>query len=174
MQTKDSCFRQFSQDKVINASKEITCALRKHQISENQITVEFVFGRNYPLGSAGNPHAVVMESYITKTFEKVKPAAVIFNLKEPDYRCGDGLAALFWALRDKSKKKLTIQKLYGHSSPMVTQRYLHPDDEIRKEAVELLSYSPKRTKNWDNLLRPCDMSESVEKDEDVNPSISVH
>jgi len=33
---------------------------------------------------------------------------------------------------------VTIQKLYGHSNPMVTQRYLHPDDKLTKEAVEFL------------------------------------
>ncbi|MFC2166800.1 tyrosine-type recombinase/integrase [Acidobacteriota bacterium] len=33
---------------------------------------------------------------------------------------------------------ITIQKLYGHSSVLVTQKYLHPKDETSKEAVEFL------------------------------------
>lgn len=33
---------------------------------------------------------------------------------------------------------VTISRLYGHSSVLVTQRYLHPKDELSREAVELL------------------------------------
>ncbi len=33
---------------------------------------------------------------------------------------------------------VTISKLYGHSSVLVTQRYLHPNDELSIEAVEFL------------------------------------
>ena len=35
----------------------------------------------------------------------------------------------------------TIQKLYGHCSVSVTERYLHPRDEISRDAVELLATS---------------------------------
>jgi hypothetical protein len=34
---------------------------------------------------------------------------------------------------------VTISKLYGHSSVLVTQRYLHPRDTLSREAVELLA-----------------------------------
>lgn len=34
---------------------------------------------------------------------------------------------------------VTISKLYGHSSVLVTQRYLHPSDELSIEAVEFLA-----------------------------------
>ena len=34
---------------------------------------------------------------------------------------------------------VTISKLYGHSSVLVTQRYLHPNDELSIEAVEFLA-----------------------------------
>ena len=37
---------------------------------------------------------------------------------------------------------VTISKLYGHSSVLVTQRYLHPKDKLSKEAVELLVEKP--------------------------------
>jgi integrase len=36
---------------------------------------------------------------------------------------------------------VTISRLYGHSSVLVTQRYLHPQDEIGREAVERLTIS---------------------------------
>jgi len=34
---------------------------------------------------------------------------------------------------------VTISRLYGHSSVLVTQRYLHPKDELSRAAVELLA-----------------------------------
>ena len=39
---------------------------------------------------------------------------------------------------------VTIQRLYGHSSVLVTQNYLHPGDEVAQEAVELLVEAPKK------------------------------
>jgi len=39
---------------------------------------------------------------------------------------------------------VTIQKLYGHSSVLVTQNYLHPGDEVAQEAVERLVEAPKK------------------------------
>ncbi|MGD9347275.1 MAG: tyrosine-type recombinase/integrase [Candidatus Aminicenantes bacterium] len=42
-------------------------------------------------------------------------------------------------LLEKGVDIRTIQKLYGHSSVSVTERYLHPKDSLRREAVELLA-----------------------------------
>lgn len=42
---------------------------------------------------------------------------------------------------------VTIQKLYGHSSVLVTQNYLHPGDELAQEAVERLVEAPKKPEN---------------------------
>jgi len=36
---------------------------------------------------------------------------------------------------------VTISRLYGHSSVLVTQRYLHPQDELGRDAVERLAIS---------------------------------
>jgi integrase len=49
---------------------------------------------------------------------------------------------------------VTISKLYGHSSVLVTQRYLHPKDILSKEAVESLVKKPD---NEMYLLHICDM-----------------
>jgi len=57
-------------------------------------------------------------------------------------------------LLEKGVDIVTIQKLYGHSSVLVTQRYLHPDDEVSREAVELLSEKPvEEPKNRQILTR---------------------
>jgi excisionase family DNA binding protein len=45
-------------------------------------------------------------------------------------------------LLERGADIVTIQKLYGHSSVLVTQHYLHPNDELSVEAVELLAGSP--------------------------------
>jgi integrase len=42
---------------------------------------------------------------------------------------------------------VTIQKLYGHSSVLVTQNYLHPGDELAQEAVERLVETPQKPEN---------------------------
>jgi len=42
-------------------------------------------------------------------------------------------------LLERGADIVTIQKLYGHSTVLVTQRYLHPSDELSIEAVELLA-----------------------------------
>jgi excisionase family DNA binding protein len=42
-------------------------------------------------------------------------------------------------LLERGADIVTIQKLYGHSSVLVTQRYLHPNDGLSIEAVELLA-----------------------------------
>ncbi len=51
---------------------------------------------------------------------------------------------------------VSIQRLYGHSSPLVTQRYLHPSEDLQREAVDLLSKYRIRGQLQGNLLRPCD------------------
>lgn len=57
---------------------------------------------------------------------------------------------------------VTISKLFGHSSVLVTQRYLHPKDALCEEAVE---YLVKKPDNEKSLLHMCDMKkeEKVEK-----------
>ncbi len=52
---------------------------------------------------------------------------------------------------------ITIQRLFGHSSSLVTQIYLHPDDRLGREAVDLLAeIPPKKPQKGEEVLRPCD------------------
>lgn len=63
---------------------------------------------------------------------------------------------------------VTISKLYGHSSVLVTQRYLHPKDQLSKEAVELLvGISSEKVKKEQNLLLMCDLKKDPQQKESV-------
>jgi len=50
-------------------------------------------------------------------------------------------------LLERGVDLITIQKLYGHASVLVTQNYLHPTDELAQEAVESLVEAPKKPEN---------------------------
>jgi excisionase family DNA binding protein len=54
---------------------------------------------------------------------------------------------------------VTISKLYGHSSLLVTQRYLHPKDSTAVGAVEMLAEKNGKRKERESLylLHSCDM-----------------
>ena len=70
---------------------------------------------------------------------------------------------------------VTIQRLYGHSNPLVTQMYLHPQDELSKEAVEcLVPNRLKMTKNGEDLLHNRDTEKTVNKGLPLNHSFSVN
>ncbi|MQY56886.1 tyrosine-type recombinase/integrase, partial [bacterium] len=61
----------------------------------------------------------------------------------------------------------TVRSLLGHYSISVTQRYVHSNEEKRREAVELL-------KKGDELLRPGDMKQNEEEDRGVTCLFSVN
>lgn len=57
-------------------------------------------------------------------------------------------------LLERGANIVTIQKLYGHASAFTTLRYLHPDDKLSVEAVELLVCAPAKTSpEAENLSR---------------------
>ena len=57
---------------------------------------------------------------------------------------------------------VTISKLYGHSSVLVTQRYLHPKDKLSIEAVELLAEKPQKPDHsGDNLVTSEEQSDVI-------------
>ena len=70
---------------------------------------------------------------------------------------------------------VTISKLYGHSSVLVTQRYLHPKDKLSKEAVEALVKNPnEKSKNEENLLEICETKKEERLREFAIHSFSVN
>ena len=78
-------------------------------------------------------------------------------------------------LLERGVNIVTISKLYGHSSVLVTQRYLHPKDELSIEAVELLALDPaKSTQNEEDLLRSCDANPEDPKKPSVSHSFSIN
>jgi integrase len=75
---------------------------------------------------------------VRTAFENARKKAGLENLTFHDLRRTFGTRLL-----EMGVDIVTIQKLYGHSSVLVTQRYLHPQDSIKKEAVELLDHAGK-------------------------------
>jgi len=70
---------------------------------------------------------------------------------------------------------VTISKLYGHSTVLVTQRYLHPKDRLSKEAVEALVKAPDgKSKNEEKLLEICEMKKEKQLEGFAIHSFSVN
>ena len=65
----------------------------------------------------------------------------------------------------------TIRDLLGHSSVVLTQRYLHTNNQLRQQAVDLLGSESGTfpSQNGGNLLRPCDTA----KKEPSNPLLEM-
>ncbi len=107
---------------------------------------------------------------IRTAFENAVERAGINDFTFHDLRRSFGTRLL-----EKGIDIVTIQRLYGHSSPLVTQRYLHPDDEISKEAVELLvDYLTDCSKTNENMLHIRDMDKSLANKNLLSHSFSVN
>jgi len=78
-------------------------------------------------------------------------------------------------LLERGVNIVTISRYYGHSSVLVTQRYLHPRDDLNREAVERLNsagaYEPEKAQN---PLHPCDTEESAATEGPLNSSSTVN
>jgi len=98
---------------------------------------------------AGRDGGVFPFKSVRTAFENACRRAGVKKLTFHDLRRTFGTRLL-----EKGVDIVTIQKLYGHSSVLVTQRYLHPDDEVSREAVELLSEKPAEgSRNGEVLTR---------------------
>jgi len=88
---------------------------------------------------------------VRTAFEKTLKRARVKALTFHDLRRTFGTRLL-----ERGVDIVTIQKLYGHSSVQVTERYLHPQDKASVEAVELLSpESESKTEGEAVLTRIC-------------------
>jgi integrase len=84
-------------------------------------------------------------------FEKACRDAEIKGLTFHDLRRTFGTRLL-----ERGVNIVTISRYYGHSSVLVTQRYLHPRDELNREGVERLNAPCVSPATGQNPLRPCD------------------
>jgi len=113
--------------------------------------------------SRGNSKMVFPFKSIRTAFENACKRAEIEDFTFHDLRRTFGTRLL-----EKGTNIVTISKLYGHSSVLVTQRYLHPQDELSIEAVELLVEKP----FGDNLVTKVESEQS--KKFPVSSSLSVN
>jgi len=82
---------------------------------------------------SGKEQRVFPFKFIQTAWENARRRAGLEDLNFHDLRRTFGTRLL-----EAGLNIVAISKLYGHSSVLVTQRYLHPKDELSREAVELL------------------------------------
>jgi len=78
-------------------------------------------------------------------------------------------------LLERGVNIVTIGRLYGHSSLLVTQNYLHPRDELSREAVDsLVDGASKPVENRENLARNWHAEKSVPSSHPLKSAFSVN
>ncbi len=108
--------------------------------------------------------------YIQKAWENARRRAGLEDLTLHDLRRTFGTRLL-----EAGVDIVTISKLYGHSSVLVTQRYLHPKDKLSREAVETLFKNPnEKNKNEEKLLEICETKKEERLKELAIHSFSVN
>ena len=103
---------------------------------------------------------------IRTAFENAKRRAGIEDFTFHDLRRTFGTRLL-----EQGSNIRSIQKLYGHSSVLVTERYLHPKDDLGRDAVELLADYGKAKP--DNSFHICSKNGVPISEDCVNYSDSV-
>ena len=70
---------------------------------------------------------------------------------------------------------ITVKELLGHSTVKVTERYTHPNQSIKKEAVELLAKKPvKKPKKSEVVAHICHIDQSDDSKKGITDSISIN
>ena len=118
----------------------------------------------------GTEQRVFQFKYVQKAWENARRRAGLEDLTLHDLRRTFGTRLL-----EAGVDIVTISKLYGHSSVLVTQRYLHPKDKLSREAVELLVKNPnEKNENEEKLLEICETKKEERLKELVIHSFSVN
>jgi len=64
---------------------------------------------------------------------------------------------------------------YAHSTVKMTERYTHPNQDLKKKAVEVLVKNKRKgSKKADILAQICHMKKDPESSKDVNHSLSIN
>jgi site-specific recombinase XerD len=96
---------------------------------------------------------------VKKSFKSACTAAGIRDLRFHDLR-----HSFATRLIEAGADIITVKELLGHFSVRVTQRYTHPGQAQKRQAVDLLAAKrPKEAENGGNLLRICDADKASEK-----------
>jgi excisionase family DNA binding protein len=104
-------------------------------------------------GTSGNQSLVFpfKRRSVRTGFENACKGAAILDFTFHDLRRTFGTRLL-----EKGVDIVTISRLYGHSSVLVTQNYLHPADELSREAVEFLAEGHgEKAQERENLAQIC-------------------
>lgn len=118
----------------------------------------------------GTEQRVFPFKYVQKAWENARRRAGLEDLTLHDLRRTFGTRLL-----EAGVDIVTISRLYGHSSVLVTQRYLHPKDKLSREAVEMLVKNPnEKNKNEEKLLEICEAKKEERLTELVIHSFSVN
>jgi excisionase family DNA binding protein len=101
-----------------------------------------------------NPETGLRYTEVKKSFKNACKKAGIKDLRFHDLR-----HTFATRLIESGVDLITVRDLLGHFSVRVTQRYTHPNQNKKKEAVELLGISAlKQAENSENLAHICHIS----------------
>lgn len=103
-------------------------------------------------------------------FENARKKAKLEDFTFHDLRRSFGTRLL-----ERGADIVTISKLYGHSSVLVTQGYLHPRDELSREAVDFLTPgASKPIENRENLAQNWHAEKTVPSSHPLKSAFSVN
>ncbi|MFC2164051.1 tyrosine-type recombinase/integrase [Acidobacteriota bacterium] len=117
-----------------------------------------------------NPRSGKPYKKLQRSFESARSQAAIEELRFHDLR-----HTFASRLIERGVDIIKVKEFLGHSTVRTTERYIHPDREERKKALELLCKKPLKTdKNRGNLLHNRYTDKTHEEHEIVSSLFSVN